>query len=79
MPLQRFIHSALQRSLQRPAEILEAVEPLLDHVDAGRVAQPNRAIVAESGARLTATLYLLSSRSAKFCELSDVRLMFTRA
>ena len=35
--------------LQRAAKILEAVEAFFDHVDARRVAEPHRSIVAECG------------------------------
>src|SRR5450432_257017 len=38
------------QSLQRPAEILKAIEPLLDHVDAGRITEAHRAIIAEGNA-----------------------------
>ena len=35
------------RPLERSAKILEAIESFLDYVDAGGVAEPNSAIVAE--------------------------------
>ena len=64
--------------VERPAEILEAIETFFDDVDAGRVTQAHRAIVAEGRAGTTATFALLNKRSAKFCELSPSWLMFTR-
>ena len=41
------VHSVRDDILQRPTEILEAIESFLDHVNAGRVAQAHRAIVAK--------------------------------
>jgi hypothetical protein len=38
------------RGLQCPAKILEAVQPLFDHVEARRVTEANGAIVPERGA-----------------------------
>ena len=36
--------------LQRPAKVLEAVQPLFDHVKARSITEPNRAIIAEGSA-----------------------------
>jgi hypothetical protein len=40
-----------QARLERPAKILEAIESFLDYIDAGGVAEPNGAIVAEGSPR----------------------------
>lgn len=46
-----FATSSGQRvHLQRTAKILEPVQPLFDHVEAGRVTESDRAIIAERSA-----------------------------
>ncbi len=53
-PLAALLHYSITplfpSPLERPAKILEAIEPFLDYVDAGGVAEPNGAIVAEGRA-----------------------------